>query len=238
MEIACDRLEETTTAFAKIGDGFRCSISGDGYDSSRILLVGRRNFDVVGDKIVAVPHRDAMHLAGSEDEIALKALFALTAKATEEDLRPLSPLPLRLVDGEWEDWAPPKNHVLRDQYDDLELPFLAGLYSEQKELLDVLLEDQAIFVATFSAVQKEDSERLLSFCVWSQYVDSLLPRTQLLVLVSDGNLVASGEWDHVADIVQDLMVVDETYYPVRYRVTNFPSKKQLAAIGRVQPFAD
>ena len=91
-------------------------------------------------------------------------------------------------------------------------------------------------VASFAAVQRKDSEKLLSYCVWSQNVDSLLPRTQAIVVVSDGSVVASGEWDHVADIVRHLVVADETYYPVHYRVPNFSSKEQLAAIGRVQPF--
>ena len=238
LEIACDRLQGTTMAIAKIGDGFHSSVSGDNYDSARILLVGRRNFDVVGDEIVTGPHRDAMYLAGSKDEVSLKILFGLTAKAAEVESRPLSPLPLRLVDGEWQDWTPPKNHVLRGQYDDLELPFLGGLYSEQKEILDILLGEKAIFVASFAAVQKKDSEKLLSYCVWSRNVDSLLPRTQVVVFLTGGSVVASGEWDHVADIVRHLMVADETYYPVRYRVPNFPSNEQLAAIGRVQPFAD
>jgi hypothetical protein len=232
---ARDRLEEITAAFAELEDGVCCANSGDGFDSSRILLV-KRWHDGVGDPIATVPNRDSLFLAGSEDKNALRALFGLTEKATEEDSRPLSPLPLRLVDGEWKDWTPPKNHVLRRQYDELELPFLGQLYSEQKELLDILLEDQAIFVADFSTLKIKGLGIYDSFCGWRQNVDSLLPKTQLILFEVDGTVVASGEWDFVADIVGDLMVADESYYPVRYRVKNFPSQEQLAAIGKNSPW--
>lgn len=241
LEVACAHLDETTMVLTKIGDGFHSSISGDNYDSSRILLVGTtRTFDVIGDPVATVPHRDVLYLAGSGDDVSLKILFDLTAKATEEESRPLCPLPLRLVDGVWEDWIPPKNHVLRGPYDEMELRFLGGLYAQQQELLNALFRkrDVDIFVTSFSAVQRKDSEKLFSYCVWARNVDALLPRTQFVVFIDEAGVVASGEWDHVADVVEDLLVADDSYYPIRYRATNFPSAEQLASIGKSPPFAE
>ncbi len=238
LEVACERLDETTMAMVRIGDGFHSSASGDNYDSSRILLVGRREFDVDGEHIGIVSHRDVMYVAGSNDEVSLKIMFEMTATDMEEQPRPLSPLPLRFVDGQWEDWAPPQNHVLRHLYDDLELRFLAGLYTDQKQLLDAVFNKRAmdLFVASFSAIREEDSERLYSYSVWSRGVDSLLPRTQYIVLVDESGVLASGEWEHVRELTDGLLVEDDSYYPIRYRVKTFPTEEQIAAIGTAEPF--
>ena len=42
--------------------------------------------------------------------------------------------------------------------------------------------------------------------------------------------VTAAEWDRVAAIVGPLIVPDESYYPVRYRVREFPSEQLLAEI--------
>lgn len=241
LEIACENLDETTMAIASMGDGFYSSVSGDNYDSSRVLLLDRiRNLDVQGDHVAMVPQRDAMFVAGSTDEFSLKAMIDLTREAMENEPRPLSPLPLKLQDGEWVDWMPPRNHVLRPQFDELELRFLAGMYAEQKELLLLLMEqgESMPFVATLSAIQEEESEKLSSYAVWGRSVDTLLPQAQFLVFVDDSGMQASGEWRHVMSIVGDLVTPDESYYPVRYRVTEFPTDKQLAEIGTTEPFTD
>ena len=239
LEIACQNLDESTLATARIGERFYSSATGDNYDSSRVLLTDRiRSFDVEGDHIAIVPQRDALFIAGSADETSLKILFELTEKTASEDVRPLSPLPLRLDDdGEWVDWIPPRNHTLRQKYDDLELNFLGSLYAEQKQLLDAMAEDMIeedpAFNASFSALEEKDTERLRSYCVWGRGVDSLLPRTQLILLVGDDGMEAGGEWEHVASVVGDLLVKDDRYYPSRYRAREFPSEAQLAEIGQL-----
>lgn len=240
FEVACQNLEESTIAFAKIGDNFHSAISGDNYDSSRILLRDRiRSFAVAGDPIAIVPQRDAMYVAGSEDETALKILFELTAKTYGEEARPLCPLPMKFEDGEWIDWIPPKNHIVRPLYDDLELQFLGGLYAEQKEAMDALFEktQHPSFVATFSALQSEndETEKLRSYCVWGRGVDALLPRTQFIILMTEEGVAAAGEWEHVASVAGTLMVPDHSWYPIRYRVREFPSAAQLAEIGKMEP---
>ncbi len=237
MQIACRNLDEETAAFVQIGDHFTSSISGDNYDSSRVLLTGRiGEFEVLGQHVAVVPQRDAMYVAGTEDESSLRIMFDFARQDESEDYRPLSPLPLILRDGEWVDWEPPKNHLLRERFDELELNFLGGLYHEQKELLDRLFEwdvDNAAFVASFSGLRKEGSEKVSSYCVWGAGVDALLPKTQLVMFAGGDGLVASGEWDHVRSVVGDLMVPDERYYPMRYRVREFPSDQQLAEIGSI-----
>ena len=241
MEIACRNLDEATLAYSQIGDGFHSSISGDNYDSSRILLLDRiQSFEVIGEKIAVVPTRDDMYVTGSEDEASLKIMFDLAAKNLEEDQRPMSPLPLRLDEGEWVDWEPSQNHVLREQFDELKLKYLGGFYADQKQALEPILEKRgdAVFVASFMAFEHEETKRLRSYCTWSEGVDSLLPETQFITMISGQEVVASGTWEHVAEIAGDLMIADDSYYPIRYRVNQFPTDEQIQEIGFVEPLVN
>lgn len=240
MEVACQNLKEAKVTFAQVGEHFYSTVTEDIHDSSQILLVDRiRSFEVQGERIACVPQRDLMCVASSFDEISLKTMLDLTAHSISDDGRPLCPLPLKLEDDQWVDWEPPKNHVLRERYDDFELCFFNGLYKEQKELLDaVLAKEEAIppLVTSFSVAEERATGKLRSFCLWSQGVDSLLPRTQLIVFTNSSGILASGEREYVASIVGDRMIADETVYPTRYRVREFPSEEELAAIGTLEPF--
>ena len=73
-----------------------------------------------------------------------------------------------------------------------------------------------------------------SYCVWGEGVHALLPKTQYIMLPTDGGLAASGEWNVVRRQVGDLMQRVEDLYPARYRVREFPSQQQLADIGKVE----
>lgn len=239
LEAACENLNETTLSLAKIGDGLYSFVSGDNYDSSRVLLLDRiRELEVDGDHIAVVPQRDATFITGSTDEVSLSILLELIKKTLEDEPRPLCPLPMRLEEGEWVDWKPPRNHVLRKQFDELELRFLAGLYAEQKQLLDALADssEEAAFIASFSAIQDEETEQLSSYAVWGRDLETLLPEAQHLVFIDDDGMQASGEWLHVTSVLGDLMRRDDSFYPPRYRVDEFPSAKQLSTIGKIEPF--
>lgn len=67
--------------------------------------------------------------------------------------------------------------------------------------------------------------------LWSDDADTLLPRANKVIFFQVGkDIVASGDWEKVEQIVGHLM--EETdMYPIRYRVREFPTDEQLAAIG-------
>jgi hypothetical protein len=112
-------------------------------------------------------------------------------------------------------------------------------YNDQKELLDKIHEStgEDVFVASFSAVQHKDSGRIASYGVWAEGVPTLLPETDDLVLMrgnpqtDDIHVAASGPWQRVREIAGDLMQ-PLGVYPERYRVVEFPTPQQLAAIGK------
>ena len=237
MEIAVENLSESSIAYSKIGDRFHSAMSGDNYDSCRILLKEQiSSWDVLGDHVAMVPQRDALYVTGSKDDTGLKIMLELAESNLKNQPRPLSPIPLRLVDGEWKDWTVPTTHELFPRFQKLEIEFLGGLYAEQKELLDAIHEKEVegSFVASFSGIQKKPTDPVLTYCVWSRNVNSLLPKTQLIFFVGPEGAAAIGEWDRVAEIVGDLLVADDSYYPVRYRVKEFPTQEQLDAIGKME----
>ncbi|MCE9556350.1 MAG: hypothetical protein K8T91_23625 [Planctomycetes bacterium] len=235
MEVAKQNLAEDNFAFANIGDRLYAAVTGDSYDASRLLLVDLiRSLKVDGDHVAMVPSRESLFITGSDDDEGISMMLDLAEKAVENP-RPILFMPLRLTGDTWMDWMPDKSHPLFSRFQLLEMKHVLPEYEEQKKLLDALHEKQGVdlFVASTIVVQKVD-DSLFSYCVWSKGVNTLLPKTQKVVFFEDGkNMVAAGDWDKVVGIVGHLM--EETdYYPPRFRVREFPTEEQLAAIGRLE----
>lgn len=81
-------------------------------------------------------------------------------------------------------------------------------------------------------MQRDDG--IISYCVWSAGIVSLLPRTDWVMFFrpnGDNEPLGHGDWDRVIAVVGDLMTEVEDLYPVRFRVSDFPSAEQLEQIG-------
>ena len=73
-----------------------------------------------------------------------------------------------------------------------------------------------------------------SVASWGEGVDSLLPRTDQIAFSRERGDTTLVDWGTAAEIVGNLLVEDPSYYPIRYRVREFPSDSQfdeLAAVG-------
>ncbi len=232
MEVAKENLAAIEMSVSKAGDGFYAVMTGDSYDSSRLLLLELLpRLEIQGDPIAMVPHRDVLLVTGSEDLDGL-ALMAKFAEGAFEHPRYLSCVPLRLNGTEWVSWMPPTDHSHFLQYRMLELKSLAGLYERQQQLLNALYgqEGTETFVATHSMAESNMGV-VLSYSVWTAGVDTLLPKTHKLFLAHPKRgIVAGGDWDRVRKVVGDLLEETELY-PARYRVRGFPTQEQLTAIG-------
>ncbi len=232
LEAALENLDSSTEGFAKIGDNLYSFVAGDTYDAARLMLVDRiKAFELDGAPVAIVPNRDCILITGSDYNEGLKTMVDLATKQASEP-HSLSGTPLILEDGESVDWMPPPTYPAYAKFRDLELGFLFQIYSDQKQLLGAAHERARIdiFVANYSAVTRQDGSPV-SYCVWSEGVDSLLPVTQKVAFMRDeSGPVALGEWDKVFDIVGHLMeFADE--HPRRYRVREFPNQAALDAIG-------
>ena len=233
MEIAKENLAAVEISVSKAGDGFYAVMTEDSYDSSRLLLLELvHQLEIQGDPIAMVPHRDVLLITGSEDVDGL-SLMAQFAEAAFEHPRYLSCLPLRLDGTEWVSWMPPKDNPHFARYRLLEMKSMAGRYDLQRELLKVIhaREGTKLFVGTYRTGES-NLGTMLSYCLWINGRDMLLPKTHKLFLADhEHGIVAGADWDRVQEVVGDLL--EETnLYPARYRVRGFPTRKQWAAIGK------
>ncbi|MDB5344320.1 MAG: hypothetical protein JWP89_2697 [Schlesneria sp.] len=173
-----------------------------------------------------------MYVTGSADDMGLNIMLSLTEATVRDEARPLVPIPLRFVDGEWEDWMVSRSHELFPKFHELETNYLASIYAEQKEQLVAIYEKEEIevLVASFSGIQAESGE-VTSYCVWTEGIESLLPKTDL-IMIGSADESAAYEWDKVAEAV-GLEPLDDLY-PSRYRVGEVPTPEQLDRIGAVE----
>jgi hypothetical protein len=233
MEVARRNLQEATLGYARIGDYLYAFALGDIYGASRLTLIDRLpDLEVAGKPVAMVPNREVLYLTGLEDEVGLAMMAELASQALNEPYA-LSGIPLILEEGAWSDWMPPEDHPLHRRFRQIETNWLGPLYAEQKQLLDEIHRWQGtdIFVASFSAAQKADGE-VVSYCVWGEGVDSLLPVSQKVAFMQEGRdgPVALAGWSRVLEVVGYPMETTE-HYPARYRVREYPDKAALDAIG-------
>ncbi len=234
LESARDNLRQLRPRIIgpKEGEGVYVFTTNDGYDSSRLIILDLiRQFQVKGDYIAMAPGREMLIVAGAEDTLGLKAMVELAKKASGQP-RTVSGAALRLQGDEWESWMPEASHPLYDEFRTLRMQSAGQDYAEQKELLDQLHETtgENVFVASYSVMQHKETGHRMSFCMWANGLDSLLPRTERILLGSNDQEPIMVPWDKVVEIAGDLMAPMGTY-PERYRVEEFPSADQLAAMG-------
>ena len=67
---------------------------------------------------------------------------------------------------------------------------------------------------------------------WTETTNTLLPKTDVVVFLRIGGEPVMVEWENVVDAAGDLMEAVDIY-PPRFRVREFPTEKQLAAMGNM-----
>ena len=74
----------------------------------------------------------------------------------------------------------------------------------------------------------------MTYSVWSRGSLVLLPRTDQIAFIQDGKDPLMADWDRVVDVMADSMEPLDIY-PERFRVSDFPTDEQLAAMGATTP---
>ena len=235
LEIARENLQHQPFQIARLGEGLYATATGDSYDGCRLLLPNLLDqLEVRGEMIALVASRDMLLITGSDDDEGLAGMLIL-AKQAEDDPRPMSLVPIRREGDTWCDWLPPRDHKLYPGFKELATIFLSGLYHQQKELLEALDQKQGNdrFVATYSAIQRDEVGLVETFAVWSEGVVSLLPKTDLLAFFSpERGTLGFGRWEDVERVAGHLLnPTDE--YPLRYLVDEFPTQEQIQEMGLV-----
>ena len=215
------------------GAGLYLSATSDNYDASRLLITDAiLHFEVKGDHIAMVANRENLIVTGAEDDEGLSGMLKLAAKALEGP-RPISGIALRWDGDAWAPWLPPPSHPSYKGFQHLYLQTIGQDYAQQKDMLDKLhaKNGQKVFVATFTAIQSPDG-KVFSYSTWTETNNSLLPKTDVLVLGRPGGKPAMVPWEKVVEIAGELLEAVDIY-PPRFRVREFPSDSQLAAMGNM-----
>ncbi len=214
----------------QLGQGVWSGEWGDAYDSSRILLPDLIHRVGVRDPVVAVPFRNALMLTGAGNEAGIALMARIVQDRAQDNQRWLSFQLLRLRGTQWETHAP---LVAVDAWHLLNLRNESGVNDNQKELLDALHARRGIdlFVAPCQMLARDDLGTL-SFSVWTDRVDTLLPHTEFIVFDpgdGDADALLLVAWDDARAIVGELME-PTGHVPERRRVRRFPDAAQLTRL--------
>ena len=238
LAVAIDNLRARTQhQFLPLGNGLLLGEWDDAYDSSRLLLP-----DLLyracegGEPLVMVPTRGRMLLASSNNLAGQLAMVALADKLAQEEGRLVSSLMYGVRQGKIVVHQPTDTAVAQALLG-FQSMLCAHYYKEQKDEWDQSNQSTGddIFIASCMLKQPEGSERVVTLSAWTQGVDTLLPRTDIVAMVipdnddvADSGSVKMLAWQDALDVGGHLMQEIDCY-PVRYRVRDFPDSQQLAA---------
>jgi hypothetical protein len=214
-----------------------CQLTSEaGYEETFVLLDEvRARLKFSSHAVLALPNRGAMLAADARDATSLGALIEAARQQLQDKPWPLSGTLIQRNRNGWQRWDPPGAHSAPART--LETLSLAHSYREQKAALDRLHESTGLelFTASFALRDEEDPSRLRSYCVWTEGVDSLLPKTDYLIF----NRGAGGlhperlaiPWPMLEQLCgQYLEMTSET--PIRFRARQFPTQDEWAAVHR------
>jgi uncharacterized protein YtpQ (UPF0354 family) len=233
LAAATDNLRDATVAkFDTIAPGLFLGTWDDAYETSRLLFPDMLyQLGVGGEPVVMIPTRSRLMVASSNDRAAQLAMIHMARQFVKDEGRQVSALMYRYEQGRPVEYVPADPEVAARLAEFLRNT-LADDYAGQKNMLEKSHEQSGIdmFVASYQVLSSRQTGREASFTVWTEDVDTLLPETDLVALVStadmeDGSagppklvawrdlLAATGEFERLPD-----------RYPVRYKPSGFPDK--------------
>jgi uncharacterized protein YtpQ (UPF0354 family) len=231
--------ESTTPKFQSIS-GYFVGTWNDDYDASRILLPEvTRDLGFEADPVFCIPNRLTLLVADSEKPEAVKAMLLRAEDIVQNQPRPQNPAPLTRVNGEIVDFRPAADSALFHAVQRAKGITNLMYYQEQGSLLEQLHEKTGkdLYVAKYTLNERPDGS-LVSYCVWSKGVPSLLPKTDLVMLfdpdaAESSQMKGAVKWEDLIAVVGDGML-DAGMFPPRYHVTSFPSDEQLSRMQMLE----
>ncbi|MFL9858867.1 DUF1444 family protein [Paraburkholderia madseniana] len=221
--IAVDNLRlESSKPFVALRNGIFASQFGDHYDASRLLLLDLLHRQPIsGAPVVMAPNRTVLLLTGDRNVAGLETMLEI-AEETLAQPRALPPLMLRWDGTVWQRFVP---EGLEPKLTQLRIREIAADYQDQLTHLNDIHSREGIdiFVAQYTIAQRPSGE-LLTACVWTDGVHSLLPATDIVVLFRhEPKQSAYVPWPELIKECGHLMTPTE-HLPVRYEVKAFPEE--------------
>jgi uncharacterized protein YtpQ (UPF0354 family) len=231
LAAATDNLRDATVAsFDQIAPGLFIGTWDDAYDTSRLLFPDLMyQLGVGGEPLVMIPTRGRIMVVSANDRAAQLAMIGMARQFVDEEGRQVSALMYRYEQGRAVEYAPADPDVAA-----LLAEFwrrtMADDYAGQKEMLEKSHKEAGIdiYVATYQVLASKDTGREASFTVWTEDVDTLLPETDLVALVSTAELEEGSREEPKFIAWRDLQAATGAFelvperYPARYKPVNFP----------------
>lgn len=213
--------------------------SGDGYESSRLLLPGwlaAFRGRVPGRPVAVVPHARGLFVGGDADHDLVRELLTIGPRAWRDEGDPISPVPYTIDDrGAIVPWAPGPQvpPLLRASVHAASRALASREYARQAEVLDDFDEVPATAYEVALAPAGADDVRLAyGFCRWTRGQDARLPEVDVVVLAAAGHgAVLAVPWEAFVRFAGAHLVA-EPLSPPRWRTRGWPDATALKALER------
>lgn len=235
LAVAMDNLAaRSPPKWREISPGVFISSWNDDYDSSRILLP-----DLIGQLLLAGPpiaiiaSRGHVYVAGRDQPNVYERLAELVEHSHATATHAIGAELLQLVDGVWQTLSVDEDCLECRALGRLQHTIAVSDYASQKELLDKAYNQAGrdLFVASVLTLNGP-AGALITACSWTRGVDTLLPRTDLVVMLAapdDAGTATIHRWKDIEAYLGSYMTSTE-HTPPRYHVSEFPGDAELAAV--------
>jgi hypothetical protein len=187
------------------------------------------NLPVTGEVLAAVPNRGVLLASGLKD---FEALGDAVQKALQELPWPLCGAVFKIADEKIEVFADPQ---AESRLKSLATFGMRSVYHTQQAALRVHCEaiEEDVFIASFGLLSLKDQPKLCqSWCSWTEGVESLLPKTDLIAFVrkpSGPRKTLLVNWSDASKIVAQKMR-ETSEIPARIQVDEFPTDEEWARL--------
>lgn len=230
LPVAIDNLDDQAhVGWTSIYKQTYASLDEDDYAGSRMLVPGYLGLTgLSGELVVLHPNRSRLIVAAVDDARGI-------AKACEHALdelgapSPVSLQPLVGKPGQWRPLVLPQSHPAHEMWQRLVCLNGQMIHNSLRQALQTLLGED-VLVAAHDVVQAANGT-YRSITTWTEGVPSLLPRTDLIRLVTARGQTITAPWTEVKELVGPLMEPTE-HYPELWRVVYFPHDRDLAQLRK------
>lgn len=228
LPVSIDNLEEQPQAgWNAVDNRVWTSLNEDDYDGARMLVPGYlEQTGLLGELVVIHPNRNLLIVTAVDDVDGIKIACELAL----QDLDAPSPISFHPLVGRGSDWRPlvlPSSHPAHQAWQRLRCLNSEMNYQSLREpLQDLVGED--LFVSSYNLAESSDGS-FVSYTTWTEGVASLLPRTDLIGLVTDRGEAITATWEAAHRLVGPMLEPTD-HYPELWRVLAFPDANALARL--------
>ncbi len=228
LPVAVDNLEDAPAAGWKAVDKrVWTSLNHDDYDGARMLVPGYLDeTGLAGELVVIHPNRNLLIVTAVDDADGIRIACDLAL----DDLDAPSPISFQPLVGRDEDWRPlilPPSHPAYQQWQRLNCLSHEMNHKSLREPLQQLV-GQDLFVSGFQVAEAAGGN-FVSLTTWTEGVPSLLPKTDMIGLVTERGEAITADWDSVQALVGTIMEQTD-HFPELWRVMSFPAGDDLVEL--------